>query len=348
MQVFIDVLRFIAIGQITLLLAILLKTPNKKLYIWAAIFFGFCVNIYLLAYWGPIAELNYLFLTILPFSIAVPFSFWTLSKTIFDDNFTWKSSYAIWMIVIILMHTFLFLLNGYVWNDLSGDWKIIAFLPPYLLSMFFVIMGIFEALRNYHADLILVRLRFRYPFILISALVMFITLSSLMALQHDTLPLGFELVQKIAIVILTFYFSINQLQFKSDFFDEVQPQKSRNNRIVFDEDLLLKLNHQIEQEKIYRTESLTIRDFAEIIEVKEYKLRQLINQQLGFRNFNEFINSYRIKDACAMLLDKNKKEANISEIAFELGYTSLSPFNKAFKQVTGTSPKIYRKENLPS
>ncbi len=74
----------------------------------------------------------------------------------------------------------------------------------------------------------------------------------------------------------------------------------------------------------------------------EYRLRQLINRKLGFRNFSDFLNARRIAVAKEELRDRNKRSVRISSIAFDLGYTSLGPFNRAFKEATGMSPRAWR------
>ena len=43
------------------------------------------------------------------------------------------------------------------------------------------------------------------------------------------------------------------------------------------------------------------------------------------------------------LLDPAKRHLGIAQIAFEVGYRSLGPFNKAFKEITGRTPTEFRK-----
>ena len=76
---------------------------------------------------------------------------------------------------------------------------------------------------------------------------------------------------------------------------------------------------------------------------QEYKVRRLINGELGFRNFNDFLNKYRVNEACEILNDPTQNRKTILEIAFSLGYQSIGPFNKAFKDLKGTTPTAFRK-----
>jgi hypothetical protein len=63
--------------------------------------------------------------------------------------------------------------------------------------------------------------------------------------------------------------------------------------IVEDTQLRIKLESLIQEKKIYRKEGLTIGELAELMNGQEYRVRRLINGELGFRNFNDFLNKYR-------------------------------------------------------
>tara|TARA_B110000211_G_scaffold234969_1_gene307907 strand:- start:9171 stop:10316 length:1146 start_codon:yes stop_codon:yes gene_type:complete len=96
----------------------------------------------------------------------------------------------------------------------------------------------------------------------------------------------------------------------------------------------------IMQEGFYRRENLTLKDLSNALEVPEYKVRAAINKELGYRNFNEFINEYRIKEAAKRLRDE--PETPISNIALDVGYRTLSSFNRAFRKEKDTTPTAFR------
>src|SRR5438046_3672191 len=96
-------------------------------------------------------------------------------------------------------------------------------------------------------------------------------------------------------------------------------------------------------DRIYRDEKLTIGALALRLAVPEYKLRRLINRQLGYRNFNVFLNDYRIREAKAALADPAQAEVPVITIAMDAGFQSLGPFNRAFKAATGATPSEYRR-----
>jgi AraC-like DNA-binding protein len=94
---------------------------------------------------------------------------------------------------------------------------------------------------------------------------------------------------------------------------------------------------------LYRNSGLTIGALAEQLGVPEHRLRALVNQRMGYRNFSAFLNAHRIADARAWLGDPEKVDLPVLTIAMDLGYGSLAPFNRAFRDATGQTPSEYRK-----
>jgi AraC-like DNA-binding protein len=97
---------------------------------------------------------------------------------------------------------------------------------------------------------------------------------------------------------------------------------------------------------IWGREGLTIGDLASALEAPEHRLRRLINQRLGHRNFADFVNGYRIEAAKLRLADAGEARTTVAVIAFDLGFGSLGPFNRAFKAATGATPSEWRRDAL--
>ena len=98
----------------------------------------------------------------------------------------------------------------------------------------------------------------------------------------------------------------------------------------------------------YRHTGLTIRELAEQLDAREHVLRVLINRHLGYRNFNEYLNQFRIEEASRRLADPGEAHLPVLTIALDIGYRSLSPFNAAFKRRHECTPTEYRKAQLPA
>ena len=88
----------------------------------------------------------------------------------------------------------------------------------------------------------------------------------------------------------------------------------------------------------WRREGLTIGALAGELGEPEHRLRRLINRRLGHRNFADFVNGYRIEAAKPRLGDPAEARTTVAAIAFDLGYGSLGPFNRAFRAATGATP----------
>lgn len=111
-----------------------------------------------------------------------------------------------------------------------------------------------------------------------------------------------------------------------------------------DRALAAKLEEAMGPGEIWKREALTIADLADHLGCPEHRLRTLINAQLGHRNFAAFINARRISAAQAAMLAQPRKP--VSAIAFEHGFASLGPFNRAFKDLTGATPTEWRRAKL--
>jgi AraC-like DNA-binding protein len=112
-----------------------------------------------------------------------------------------------------------------------------------------------------------------------------------------------------------------------------------------DQRLVDALMQLMADERIYRHDNITIGTLATKLSIPEYKLRRLINQRLGYRNFNVFLNNHRIEEAKAALADPSQAEVPVITIAMDAGFQSLGPFNRAFKATTGVTPTEYRRLN---
>jgi AraC-like DNA-binding protein len=99
-------------------------------------------------------------------------------------------------------------------------------------------------------------------------------------------------------------------------------------------------------QEIYKEPGLTTAVLAEKAKMPEHRMRHLINKHMGYRNFADYLNYHRVEAAKRRLSDVNERHIPVLTIAMELGYQSLGPFNRAFKERTSLTPTAYRKANL--
>ena len=108
--------------------------------------------------------------------------------------------------------------------------------------------------------------------------------------------------------------------------------------------LARRIREAIAHEPLLTTPGLKVANFADALGEQEYKITQCITGQLGYRNFNQFINAHRIDCAKRKLTDAENEDRSVSAIAFECGFNSIGPFNRAFKDHVGVTPSEFRAE----
>jgi len=122
--------------------------------------------------------------------------------------------------------------------------------------------------------------------------------------------------------------------------------KQEQNSVPVHYQLPLQYLNELMSTEFFCQADLTVSRLAEKINLPEHQLRELINKHLGYRNFSAYLNSFRIEKAKQELSEQSKLRTPILTIALELGYGSIGPFNRAFKQIVGVTPSEYRKQHL--
>ncbi|MCW1925905.1 AraC family transcriptional regulator [Luteolibacter arcticus] len=89
-------------------------------------------------------------------------------------------------------------------------------------------------------------------------------------------------------------------------------------------------------------DSLTLGTVAREAGLSESHFCRLFNEATGL-TLTGYVNRCRVEAAKCEILKPGKR---VSEIAFEVGYQSLSQFNRCFASITGTSPTLRRKEKF--
>lgn len=123
----------------------------------------------------------------------------------------------------------------------------------------------------------------------------------------------------------------------------VQAEARSARRTPTDEDSRLaeRLLGLLRDEAIDARPDLRIGDVAARLGQPEYKVSQCISTVLGFPNFNRLINHHRIERAKRLLADPDQG-LPILEVAFECGFGSVGPFNRAFREQVGVTPREFR------
>lgn len=316
----------------------------------------FCLSAYTLASIPYFASNLLSFFILFRLATLAPFILWIIAFTLFVDN--GKIHPGVWLAILFFELTRgigigIFYLYPEAINTLSF---IIVQIIPQLIMLVFAAHTLYLAYQGYSADLLEQRRRVRVTFLLIMGVLLvalvgsdFINLFSQFFLEpgQSLLPAIPSYSVSLYIFVMTFLFCQLIFQLNEDATTlisnlggaAIKPRRNNGVQSNVDPSLLEKIKETMEGEKLYTKTGLTIADLAASLSIQEYRLRRIINQQLQFKNFNQFLNNYRIEDACTRLREKNTP---ISTVALDVGYASLSVFNKAFRERYGITPTEFR------
>lgn len=108
------------------------------------------------------------------------------------------------------------------------------------------------------------------------------------------------------------------------------------------DDYVKRIRLHMETVKPYLDPNFMISMLSDAVSIPVYHISHTINNRFQ-KNFNEFINSYRIDEAKRKLSEPGQHRTPILDIAYEVGFNSKSTFNNAFKKNTNMTPTQYKK-----
>jgi AraC-like DNA-binding protein len=294
-----------------------------------------------------------------PILAANPVVFWLWAQAAFDDDFVVRRWHgALWLVVVGI---------GFSVLSTWTTWPMFAQAGVRSLSVVALVLSLAAAVqtvRTWSADLVAGRRRLRLAVLVLSLLLIAlvagsdltsISLASFGASDSLAGALGLAAVAAVAgwslfhpppaspAVVATAAQSSGDTGATAQI--GPRPVDARDAVAPL---LLRRLDNLMTVERVYRQEGLTIGVLAVSLELPEYRLRQVINEGLGYRNFNAFLNRYRIDEAKAGLADPSQRDVPVLTIAMDAGFQSIGPFNRAFKADAGQTPTEFRRDALTS
>jgi AraC-like DNA-binding protein len=275
-----------------------------------------------------------------------PALFWIWAAATFDDEFkpSWRRGFA-WLGLVALG----------MWNLLDSQ-PIVGF-AYHALSLLFVGLAAWHALAGRETDLVEGRRRLRVLLAVSAASYGAMLIVTDVVSPGSSVSAPFSIVNAAGLATMTFAIALLWLGIAheasavsptaSDQRSSPRPEAPAAGPLDQPEAALMEaLRELMEEQKLYRHDGLTIAVLAARLAIPEYRLRRLINRQLGHRNFSSFVNGYRLAEARAALADPVQANVPILTIALDTGFQSLAPFNRAFKTTAGMTPREYRRQHL--
>ena len=285
--------------------------------------------------------------------------FWIFVQALFDDDFALRPVHAVAWLAVAALAAF-----NCAW--MYGSASVFAAITiglQRLVPLVFAVLAILAAARHWRGDLVEGRRRLRI-FIMVTGVAYTLAMLAVrLSVPHGRLT-GMTATADVAMLLFVvagaaawmmrlsgselFPSALRAVPEPEAPVQSAQPAAASTEAIPdpAEDALVDALLQLMADERAYRTEDLTIAGLASRLGIPEYRLRRLINQRLGHRNFSAFVNGFRLDEARSALADPAQRALPVLTIALTAGFQSIGPFNRAFKAATGLTPTEYRREKL--
>ena len=327
------------IALLLLLAVVLLRDGRRAVAVRLGALYAVSAAATLVSASPPLDGQRYLWL--LPFQVlnaGSPVVFWLLASALFDDDFEPRWPHAL---------AWLGLTGAGLWMIRGGGHA--AFWSYKAGTLLSVAAALVQVLAGRAGDLVEARRRLRVRFVaLIGTFSAIIVISSLFLHGgRDTPAFGYaDAIGNLVIsgVLAVAVLSLGPSPLLAPLAMAVAGRRTEPAEPDPREAALVSgLHRRMDEDRAYREEDLNIAGLAARLGVPEYRLRRLINQRLGHRNFAAFLNGYRLEDVIGALADPAQDEVPVLTIALDAGFASIGVFNRAFKARTGMTPTEFRR-----
>ena len=124
-------------------------------------------------------------------------------------------------------------------------------------------------------------------------------------------------------------------EFSKQLVPVIYQEKRKNEYVLILESLMVK-------EKRFLDSGLTLLSLAEDLQISSSHLSRIINSELN-SNFSDYINSFRVEEAKALILNPDFSNYTLISIGLEAGFNSKTTFNNVFKKHVGMTPSQFKK-----
>ncbi|MEO7108566.1 MAG: AraC family transcriptional regulator [Rhodoferax sp.] len=277
--------------------------------------------------------------------------FWMFVQALFEDGFTLRPVHGVaWLAAATLSG-----LNCAVLANSASVFAPVTTGVQRAVPLVFAVLAVVAAAKHWRADLVEERRRLRIFIVWTGVVYSLAMLAARLNAPHGRLMGLTATLDVTALLAITLVLVSRLVRLGSS---NLFPTPTANATIHSDEiaeplpppdpaeeRLAQALEQLMAVEHAYRAEDMSLATLATKLNTPEYKLRKLINQRMGHRNFNAFINGLRLDAVRGALVDPKRRDLPVLTLALDAGFQSIGPFNRAFKAATGLTPTEFRKQN---
>jgi AraC-like DNA-binding protein len=343
------ILRTISVMVAVLLAGLLLATARRhRAALPGALFALAAAAFFVTSVPGSAAELNAWFYPLTALCVSKAAWFWLFAKMLFNDDARLMPRHlAIAGAVAVIGTWQQTVFVGQFRAGSATPWETVIGFGFDAALLAFVVLGLWEAWRDLSVDLVERRRRLRLGFMIATgaylALALGVQTGNLLNGINTPVLVARANAALVAAVFLAAAACLLQLRSAS----WLEPSRATRavalNRV--EAAVLAQLERALVHERIHLQEDLTIGALARHLRTGEHVLRRVINAGMGYRNFRDFLHTWRIREACAELARPEQARQPVLSIAMKVGYGSVGPFNRAFKARVGMTPTAYRRRN---
>lgn len=276
-------------------------------------------------------------------SLGTAAVFWLFARAVFEDGFRLKAWHvALWAVLVAF---------GASICHWAGFWLAFALLRA--VPIVFTLLGLAAVVGPWRVDLVEKRRRWRGVVVVGGAVYALVMVSQRIRSPDGSLSTIGALLDVTMMLALTSLIAWRLLAPRAQGLwgedaapPAPQPPLPPQAADAQDAAVAQALARLMGEARAYAQEGLTLAGLAGQLGTPEYRLRRVINQGLGHRNFSAYVNGLRLAEAKRRLASPAERSLPVLTIALDVGFGSIGPFNRAFKADTGLTPTEFRQQAL--
>lgn len=202
--------------------------------------------------------------------------------------------------------------------------------------------------RHYISNLVSLKLEWLKQMV-VAIVIFFSCFTLLLAYDFEDLyPSDYSLLANLGLFLLLITLTLVTIGSAKPFMSLSELRKLNsptNKKSSLSEESIQEYAHRIQEsmadKQLFLNPELKLSDLSRSSSIPEYLISQILREHFH-KNFNEFINGYRIQEVIRRMKDPQYSHMTLLALANDSGFNSKSTFNTQFKTETGVTPRQFR------